>query len=164
MSDRELTYLAGKMGGKHHHNFTRFFQVAIELRRQGVAVWNPAEHDMANGFDPTKTLDEQGWDIKGVMAVDFKALGKCDTITLLPDWEDSFGAKVEVVLSWCTGKRVYQWAELEEKRVELDLGRPTITFGKETEPRLEKPQRCSHNDDAAAGYKGGPEFFENYMG
>ncbi|WP_458368748.1 DUF4406 domain-containing protein [Pseudomonas mandelii] len=78
-------YLAGPMTGFEDFNFPAFNKMAAELRAQGYVVENPAEHGVVDGAD---------W--ADYMAYDLTRLGLCGMIALLPDWENSKGARLEV--------------------------------------------------------------------
>lgn len=96
-----MLYLAGPMTGKPFYNFPEFFFAAAKLRHCGFGVFNPAELDMAeDGFNPfshnpaqfirkLRTTDEY-------LQRDFAHLAHCDGVALLDDWQNSYGAKLEV--------------------------------------------------------------------
>lgn len=77
-------YVAGPMSGLPDLNFAAFHAAAAWLRGMGHTVINPAELNT----DPAAE-----W--HACMRVDIAALVTCDTIYLLPGWEDSRGAKLE---------------------------------------------------------------------
>jgi len=78
-------YLSGPMSGWPELNFPAFHAAAAVLRAKGFDVVNPAE------INPDSTLD---W--HACMRADIKALCDCDVIALLPDWEKSKGAHLEL--------------------------------------------------------------------
>lgn len=78
-------YLSGPMTGFHDFNFPKFNRAAQALRGLGYTVSNPAEINP----DASKTWNE-------CMRADIKALCDCDTIVLLPGWENSKGARLEL--------------------------------------------------------------------
>lgn len=77
-------YIAGPMTGLPDLNFPAFHAAAVWLRGMGHTVINPAELNP----DPAMEWHE-------CMRVDIASLVTCDTIYLLPGWEDSRGAKLE---------------------------------------------------------------------
>lgn len=97
-------YLAGPMRGKTLHNFPTFLTAAAYLRSIGFEIVNPADHDLKQGFDMTKTLEEQKFNIQGALGWDFKQIIDCDGIILLDGWEHSMGAKAERLVATMTGK------------------------------------------------------------
>lgn len=78
-------YLAGPMTGFEDFNFPAFNKMAAELRAQGYVVENPAEHGVVEGAD---------W--ADYMAYDLTRLGLCGQVAVLPGWENSKGARLEV--------------------------------------------------------------------
>ena len=78
-------YLAGPMTGFEDFNFPTFNKMAAELRARGYIVENPAEHGVVDGAD---------W--ADYMAYDLTRLGLCGQVAVLPGWENSKGAQLEV--------------------------------------------------------------------
>lgn len=103
-------YLAGPMRGKVLYNFPAFFDAAIKLRDQGHFVFNPADYDMANGFDPTKPLEDQpnGFSLGEVMRLDFEKIMQCEAVVLLPEWEASTGVQAELAVALSIGLPVFE--------------------------------------------------------
>lgn len=88
-------YLAGPMTGFEDFNFPAFNAMAAELRARGFAVENPAEHGVVDGAD---------W--ADYMAYDLTRLGLCGQVAVLPGWENSKGARLEVHIARELGMRV----------------------------------------------------------
>lgn len=84
----KCTYIAGPMTGLPDFNYPAFNAVADSLRAEGVKVLNPAE----NPEPPCKS-----WN--GYMRMALAQLIQCDTVVLLPGWEDSRGARIEAHLA-----------------------------------------------------------------
>ncbi|MGF0241212.1 DUF4406 domain-containing protein [Rhodococcus sp. IEGM1300] len=78
-------YLAGPMTGFEDFNFPAFNKVAAELRARGYIVENPAEHGV---------VEDAEW--RDYMAYDLTRLGLCGIVAVLPGWENSKGARLEV--------------------------------------------------------------------
>lgn len=78
-------YLSGPMTGLPELNFPAFHEAAARLRGQGLTVVNPAE--INPGAD-------KSW--HACMRADIKALCDCDAIALLPGWQRSDGAHLEL--------------------------------------------------------------------
>lgn len=87
-------YLAGPMRGYADHNFPAFFVAAQRLREQGFRVMNPAE----NG---SMTLN-------GYLIKDSVMVANADLIAVLPGWQDSKGAQLEVMMANYLGIPVYE--------------------------------------------------------
>jgi hypothetical protein len=82
------------MRGYPDYNFPAFNAAAADLRRHGYEVWSPAERDVdEDGFDPTK---DQAKPLRYYMRFDLPAVLDSDLIAVLPGWEDSQGARLEV--------------------------------------------------------------------
>lgn len=83
-------------------NFPAFIAKTAELRAVGHQVFNPAERDLENGFDPTglKGTDEElrqhGFDLREALAVDLSFICREAThLYMLPGWSRSSGARAE---------------------------------------------------------------------
>lgn len=81
-------YVAGPMTGIADFNYPAFSAVADQLRALGYEVENPADHGIVEGAQ---------W--ADYMAYDLTRLGLCGVIALLPGWEKSQGAKLEVLIA-----------------------------------------------------------------
>jgi hypothetical protein len=86
-------YLAGPMRGIPEYNFPAFEAACKRLREMGHDVWSPHERDLADGFNP-KT--DKAHSLKHYMKIDLPAVLDCDIVAVLPGWENSQGAKLEV--------------------------------------------------------------------
>lgn len=98
-----ILYLSGPMRSKPNHNYETFYDVEYALYadpfftdRQSLdlIVINPA-----NNFNGDKTLTSAEY-----MSKDIPQVVEADGLILLPDWEDSEGAKLEVAVARATGK------------------------------------------------------------
>lgn len=78
-------YLSGPMAGIPEHNYPSFKAFASDLRSAGHSVINPAELHP----EPGKAWDE-------CLRVDIRELCSCDAIALIPGWEKSKGANLEL--------------------------------------------------------------------
>lgn len=101
MTPRNI-YIAGPMRGITEYNFPAFLLAGDLLRDQGHIVHNPAEEDMANGFQWENTtglenLTELGFDHRAAVARGLKWIARyADTVVVLDGWQDSLGARAEV--------------------------------------------------------------------
>jgi len=81
-------YLAGPMTGIEELNYPAFNAEAARLRALGYTVVNPAE------------LDVPGLPYHECLKNSLRAMLQwCETVALLPDWEKSNGARIEVNLA-----------------------------------------------------------------
>lgn len=87
-------YLSGPMAGLPEHNFPAFHAHAALLRAQGHDVVNPAE------------LDHQGSSWEGCLRTDLREMCTCDAIALMPGWEASKGANLELHVAHRLGMQV----------------------------------------------------------
>jgi hypothetical protein len=105
-------YLSGPMSGIDKFNAPAFEQAAAALRRQRYEVVSPVEQDAADGID-TANLSGDIKDLSvtwgDLMARDIKLIadGDFDGIVLLPGWEKSKGARLELALMLVLMKEVY---------------------------------------------------------
>lgn len=99
-------YVAGPMTGIEDFNFPAFNDMAAKLRALGYTVENPAEHGVVDGAV---------W--ADYMAYDLTRLGLCGIIALLPGWEKSQGARLEVLIAERLGMTVVNAHDLVSKEV-----------------------------------------------
>lgn len=88
-------YISGPMTGLPELNFPAFHAAAAKLRSQGIEVVNPAEIAMEEPISWEKC-----------MRADIKALCDCDAIALMPGWEKSKGAHLELHIAHRLGLEV----------------------------------------------------------
>jgi len=92
-------YLAGPMSGIAAYNFPLFFEITKLLRDQGYDVFNPAEND-------------DGGEIQSrayYMRIDIPALMATEAVVVLPGWQESRGASLEVWLALDLDMPVYRY-------------------------------------------------------
>jgi len=87
-------YLSGPMSGLPGLNFPTFHSMTASLRAVGHTVTNPAE------------INPEGGTWTDCMRRDIAALMDCDTVATLPGWENSKGAKLEVLIAEKLGMTV----------------------------------------------------------
>lgn len=104
-------YLSGPMTGRPDFNRSAFNVAARELRSIGHTVINPAE---------LNTADDGTW--QACMRVCLKALPDADMIALLPGWESSNGAHLELHIAHRIGIEVMRIEEL----FSMDYGRTPV--------------------------------------
>lgn len=90
-------YLSGPMSGYPGHNFPAFVVAAAHLRGLGYDVLSAHEipHDQPDG------VGSLPWE--RYMRTDLKALLDCDGVIVLPGWEQSRGAKLEITVAMGLG-------------------------------------------------------------
>jgi hypothetical protein len=97
------------MRGYDRYNFDAFDKAQWTLEDAGHEVISPAQLDRDLGFDPDKTLEEQGFSVEEAMRRDVHAILKVDAIALLPGWEQSQGARTERTVAQALGLRIYEF-------------------------------------------------------
>ena len=90
-------YIAGPMTGYPEHNYPAFHQAATMLTILGHDVESPA----AGG-------QVEGWEWPDYMRRGLHQLLTCDTIALLPGWQNSRGATIEHQLATDLGMTVIE--------------------------------------------------------
>lgn len=96
-------YLAGGMTGYEDFNKPAFFRGAAELRCRGHEVLNPAEHE-----------EKPGMDWIDYMRKDLRLLSQCEAVAVLPGWNKSRGARLEVYIAVSLGMPVFDAENMEQ--------------------------------------------------
>lgn len=91
-------YIAGPMTGVEDFNYPLFNKTAETLRSQGFTVFNPAETESENTDYP---YQQAPWDWYLRRAI--RKLTHCDLIVLLPGYENSKGASLELSIALSLG-------------------------------------------------------------
>lgn len=97
-------YVSGPMTGLPSLNFPAFNAEAARLRGLGYEVVNPAEINA----DADKSYNE-------CLRADLVELMSCDTIAMLPGWEKSNGAHLEVHVAHRVGINVIASREITDQ-------------------------------------------------
>ena len=105
------TYIAGAMRGHEFFNFPAFDAKRDELLAKGYEVVSPADIDRDHGFNPFTLPEDYDWNTipagagtrHEILRRDVAELLTCDSIYLLPGWEESVGARAEASLARWAG-------------------------------------------------------------
>jgi hypothetical protein len=119
---RKKYYIAGPMRGCAKLNFPLFDRVAALVETLGFEAVNPADIDREYGITddnlPESAEESHAFadsiDTKEVAKRDLLAVLECDGIVLLPDWENSNGAKAEKALADWLGLEIFYFDEEKE--------------------------------------------------
>lgn len=103
-------YVAGPMRNFPEYNFPAFHEATATLRRLGHDVFNPAERDLQDGFDPTI---DKALPLTYYMRIDLPAVCESDAVVVLPGWQLSQGANIEVFVAMQCGLQVLEYPSLE---------------------------------------------------
>jgi hypothetical protein len=136
--EQQRIYLAGPMRGIPDYNFPAFHEAAATLRFHGHKVWSPAERDLEANRDPNEV---GALPLKVYMADDLKAVCESEAVVLLPGWESSVGANLEVQVARTCDIPVYLYPSMEKLSESPTLA---IEWGEETRV----------TDDDTGGQKG----------
>lgn len=104
-------YVAGPMTGLPDFNYPAFNTAAHTLRAAGYDVLNPTQGRA------TPTEDEDGMTWADYMRLALVLVTQSDGIALLPDWQNSRGARLEVDVARALGMQVRMlkdWPQLRD--------------------------------------------------
>jgi hypothetical protein len=92
-------------------NFPAFDAAAKILREAGHEVFSPADRDRQDGFDPASNPawvsgTNQPHDLAWYMAIDLPEVCRAEAIAVLPEWEQSEGARLEMLVALALKKKV----------------------------------------------------------
>ena len=105
-------YLSGPMTGLPEHNYQAFAEAAHTLRQAGIeSVVSPHELAAPNcdGCLEHEHHDIHDW--QAHMREDIIALMGCDTIVMLPGWQSSKGAKLEMLIGMELGYKICDYVD-----------------------------------------------------
>jgi hypothetical protein len=103
-------YVSGPMTGYADDNRPAFHVASASLRARGFEVISPAELDEA---------EETPLDWEGYLRRDIRKLVDADTLALLPGWEKSRGARLEILIGTTLGMKAVDAATLEPIEIEV---------------------------------------------
>lgn len=105
-------YISGPMRGKPFFNFAEFDEASIQLREAGHTPVSPAEMDRLRvreaGLDEHDEASYLKITKERCMEEDIIAMSHVDAVVLLPGYEKSKGAKVEIAYAEYRGIPVYR--------------------------------------------------------
>lgn len=96
-------YVSGPMTNYPDFNYPLFRQVTKEMRDQGFTVIDPSEND--NGSS------HRGWEF--YIRMDLKNLMDCHAVVVLPGWETSKGANLEVSTARALSMPIYSYPNFD---------------------------------------------------
>lgn len=102
-------YLSGPMTGIEKYNHDLFNRVAAEFRMAGFEVCSPSEF-----FDGDRTKERHEY-----MREAFKYLLEADTVVILPGWETSKGARLEIMIAQELNLNLVEYVENDEQQTHI---------------------------------------------
>jgi hypothetical protein len=140
MSTNETIYVAGPMTGLPQFNIPAFERQTRRLRAAGYTVVSPVELDSDlirnEALASTTGAMPAGGKIGGetwgeILARDVRVIADTiDAICVLPNWQKSRGARLEVFVGMLCGKSIYQDVNYDDEAPHLvQLAIPDIAFG-----------------------------------
>ncbi len=111
-------YISGPMSNYKNHNFPAFFEADGKLREQGYEPINPAAYNVSDVESSLATWQEahaysidypEHW--HAYIKADLRLVLQADGVVLLPGWEKSRGACVEVVAAANIDIPIYRLTE-----------------------------------------------------
>lgn len=130
MGEIKSLYLSGPMRGRPLFNFPAFHEATAFLREKGYEVFSPAEMDEEDGFDPASAVfTTEG--LRKALKRDTETIFKVDAVAVLPGWEASRGARLEVELALMIGlpvinaytEQALTYGQLRQARWESQTGK-----------------------------------------
>lgn len=92
MTAREIVYISGPITGVPDYR-DKFAAAEKQLLECGFIVINPAKKP-------------EGLSYAAYMRLSFSEINECDTVYMLPGWENSVGARAEKVYAETLGKNI----------------------------------------------------------
>jgi hypothetical protein len=115
-------YLAGPMRGYEDYNYPAFHMAAAQLREIGYEVLNPAEF-----FDGDQSLP-----VEQYLKYDVEQVCTVDAMFVLPGWQESHGARLEVSIARALNKGVYSYPDgkrIQDTDLPVELEAATHVYG-----------------------------------
>lgn len=107
-------YISGPMSGYVELNYPQFFEASGIVTTMGFCPINPAKLSLDLAvFRQTENLS-----ISDYMRHDLKSLlDSATSLILLPGYEDSAGAILELTVAMAIGIPIFHWAQVSEKKL-----------------------------------------------
>lgn len=106
-------YIAGPMRSCPDWNFGEFDRAAERWRNAGWQPFSPAQIDRALQYGPETASGEDPSHLRHVIAIDLACISHADALALLPGWQRSAGATVELALALFLSLPVYNAVTME---------------------------------------------------
>lgn len=100
----QVVYIAGPMTGIEDFNYPAFNAAQEQLERRGLAILNPADTEAEND---TGAPQHWSWYMRRAL----RMVTVSDALCLLPGWENSKGANLEVKVAEALGLDIRPYDE-----------------------------------------------------
>lgn len=111
-------YISGPMTGLPNFNKRSFEEAAQALREAGWFVYSPVENDAEVGIELDGCKGTEPFDFKKAMQRDLWQVCDSNAVIVLPGWEHSKGAKIEVFVAHEVEVPVYTF--LNQRKIEQE--------------------------------------------
>ena len=101
---KKRVYIAGPMKGKPSHNVEQFAIADAYLKSEGYDTANPVE--IGDVFGPPEAIERNPTLLNAVITRELIELMDCDAIYLLRGWENSAGARRELLHALTIGLEI----------------------------------------------------------
>lgn len=109
MMKKQIAYIAGPMTGIPHMNRSAFDKAESMLRCEGYHPINPVRFTEAVGYDfESREIPESV--ASAIKRMELEAIYACDAIYLLKGWENSVGARDELMKALSLSLRIMKQA------------------------------------------------------
>lgn len=117
--------------------FKAFDDAALNIRGMGHIVFNPADHDRANGINPSPTdvgtyeSDTAGFSRRDCLKADLTwIMEESEGMVVLENWPESPGAKAEITAHHSLFLPVWEYLDFMEWGVQAPTLLPLLSGGK----------------------------------
>lgn len=119
-------YIAGPMRGIEDWNFPAFDNADEVLISYGWKTFSPAQHDRDSGAADDYPNARPLWEY---MMTDLAEVAKSDAVFVLPGWEDSHGATLEVMVAQSLDILVFEFGTGERVGTTIEVADGISGFG-----------------------------------
>lgn len=136
LPDKKYWYLAGPMSGRPGFNYREFDRVSELLRQQGYPIVSPAEFEHekerkviaeASGTEDPADVGP-AWEDCLARDVCVVAHPNCVGIILLPEWQDSRGARLETFVASELDKPLFEFDEHEMQLMQIERAEGLMAY------------------------------------
>jgi len=119
-------YISGPITGQEDGNKKAFKEAEMKFRDMNFDAINPHElhgtdweAEWNEKLEQRKITVLEHW--AGYMKTDIQALVKCDFVALLPNWESSKGANIEIAIAKSLGMPIINALDMQEVTTNINF-------------------------------------------